>query len=162
MTSLNLTQKENMLLQDQQKHEQLCVQKYQDYAQQAQDPQLQQLFNSLSQKEQQHLDTINQLLNGQIPNLQQNQQQGQQPGQQQNAQTSQQFALSGGTVNPHDITLCNDMLITEKYISNSYDNAIFENTNSQVRQILNHIQKEEQQHGEAIYNYIQSKGMYNP
>ncbi|HBM76400.1 MAG TPA: spore coat protein, partial [Clostridiaceae bacterium] len=30
-----------------------------------------------------------------------------------------------------------------------------------MRQALNHIQKEEQEHGEAIYNYMESKGMYN-
>ncbi|HHW60872.1 MAG TPA: spore coat protein, partial [Syntrophomonadaceae bacterium] len=29
------------------------------------------------------------------------------------------------------------------------------------RQVLNHIQKEEQQHGEGIFNYMQNNGMYN-
>ena len=29
-----------------------------------------------------------------------------------------------------------------------------------VRQVLNHIQKEEQEHGEKIYNYMASHGMY--
>ncbi|MGB4432257.1 MAG: spore coat protein, partial [Limnochordia bacterium] len=28
--------------------------------------------------------------------------------------------------------------------------------------VLNHIQKEEPEHGEGIFNYMQSKGMYNP
>ena len=32
----------------------------------------------------------------------------------------------------------------------------------QVRDILNHIQKEEQKHGEAIFKYMESRGMYNP
>ncbi|HBI27857.1 MAG TPA: spore coat protein, partial [Peptococcaceae bacterium] len=27
---------------------------------------------------------------------------------------------------------------------------------------LNHIQKEEQQHGEGIFNYMNVHGMYNP
>ena len=40
--------------------------KYQTYANQAQDPQLKQLFSSLAQKEQEHLNTINQILNGQV------------------------------------------------------------------------------------------------
>ena len=35
---LQLTQKEKMLLQDQQKHEQICIEKYTNYANQAQRP----------------------------------------------------------------------------------------------------------------------------
>ncbi|WP_334299750.1 spore coat protein [Terrisporobacter sp.] len=30
-----------------------------------------------------------------------------------------------------------------------------------MRQVLNHIQKEEQDHGEKIYNYMNQHGMYN-
>ncbi|WP_215828784.1 spore coat protein [Pelorhabdus rhamnosifermentans] len=30
-----------------------------------------------------------------------------------------------------------------------------------VRQALNHIQKEEQEHVEGIFNYMNSHGMYN-
>jgi len=62
----------------------------------------------------------------------------------------------------NDAALCQDMLSTEKYVSATYDTAIFEMTNAQVRQVLNHIQKEEQQHGEGIFNYMQSKGYYQP
>jgi len=158
--AFTLTQKEQLLLQDQKKHEELCVQKYQNYAQQAQDPQLKQLFSSLAQKEQQHLNSVNQILNGQIPNMQQNQQQ-QQP-QQQQAQMFTSGQMQRAMASRQDIDLCNDMIVTEKYISSTYDNTIFECTNSNVRQVLNHIQKEEQQHGEAIFNYLQNKGFYTP
>ncbi len=158
--SFQLTQKEKLLLQDQKKHEELCIQKYQNYAQQAQDPQLKQLFNSLAQKEQQHLNTINQILNGQIPNIQGSQQQQQQQIQQQTLTVPNQ--MQGAMNNQQDASLCNDMLLTEKYVSGTYDTTIFECTNSNIRQVLNHIQKEEQQHGEAIFNYMHSKGMYNP
>jgi spore coat protein CotF len=50
--------------------------------------------------------------------------------------------------------------MTEKYVSGAYDTAIFEFRVPQVRSILNHIQKEEQQHGEAIFKYMEKKGMY--
>lgn len=153
--SLNLTQKEKMLLQDQQKHEEICIQKYQNYANQTQDPQLKQLFNSYGSQEQQHLNSINQLLSGQVPNT--NQQQGQQ-----NLQTSVSNQMLAGMANQNDAALCNDLLMTEKYVSGAYDTAIFEFTDTNVRQVLNHIQKEEQQHGEGIFNYMQSHGMYNP
>ena len=67
-----------------------------------------------------------------------------------------------GMTGQNDQNLCNDLLMTEKYVSNTYDTAIFEFTDSNIRQVLNHIQKEEQQHGEGIFNYMQSHGMYNP
>ncbi len=164
--TFNLSQKETLLLQDQKKHEELCIQKYQTYAQQAQDPQLKQLFNALAQQEQQHLDSVNQLLSGQIPNMQQSQSQEQQNQIQQNQSQQNQYIQSvqsaaPGQANQNDIELCNDMLVTEKYISGTYDTTIFESTNANVRQVLNHIQKEEQQHGEAIFNYLQSQGAYN-
>ncbi|NLB89279.1 MAG: spore coat protein [Syntrophomonadaceae bacterium] len=165
---LQLTQKERMLLQDQQKHEQICIEKYTNYANQAQDPQLKQLFQSYAQQEQSHLDTINQLLNGQIPNLnQQGQNQAQSPsgqGNQANPTSMSQnpSVMQGAMGSESDAALCNDMLMTEKYVSNAYDTAIFEFTDANVRQVLNHIQKEEQQHGEGIFNYMNSNGMYNP
>ncbi|MDD3653485.1 MAG: spore coat protein [Desulfotomaculaceae bacterium] len=144
-----------MLMQDQKAHEELCVQKYQNYSNQAQDPQLKQLFSSLAQQEQQHLNSINQILSGQLPNTQQSQR-----GQQ--AQGYQQITGRGAMANQADATLCNDMLTTEKYISGTYDTSIFEFTDSNVRQVLNHIQKEEQEHGEKIFKYMESNGMYNP
>jgi len=153
----NLTQKERMLLEDQKKHEELCIQKYQSYAMQAQNPQLKQMFTQFANQEQQHLNTINQILNGQIPNV------SQQGGQQQQSQANQTMPnnnlnLSSG--NQNDALLCEDALATEKYVSSTYDTTIFECTNPQIRQVLNHIQKEEQQHGEGLYNFLQSHGMY--
>lgn len=166
MLNYTLTQKERMLLEDNKKHEQLCIQKYQSYAAQASSPELQQLFQTHASHEQQHYHTINQLLNGQIPNVSpqggmQQQQQQQQPQQQQQLQ-QQQMNPQPGTGNQGDAFLCNDLLNTEKYISGVYDTTIFEFTNPQVRQVLNHIQKEEQKHGEDIFLYMQSHNMYNP
>ncbi|KJS84156.1 MAG: coat protein F [Peptococcaceae bacterium BICA1-8] len=157
----NLTQKEKMLLEDQKKHEELCIQKYQNYATQTQCQELKQLFNNYANQEQQHLNTINQILNGQVPNVSQQSNQG---GQQSTAnyQTNPSTDMTLNSNSQLDMHLCQDALTTEKYISGAYDTSIFEFTNSQLRQVLNHIQKEEQQHGEGIFNYMQSKGMYNP
>lgn len=156
--NLNLTQKERLLLEDQKKHEEICVQKYQSYANQTKSPELQQLFQTHASHEEQHLNTVNQMLNGQIPNVsQQSSSQQQQTNQQQMKQQQQ-----AGPGNQMDAYLCNDLLDTEKYVSGTYDTAIFEFTNPQVRQVLNHIQKEEQKHGEDIFLYMQNHGMYNP
>lgn len=151
----NLTQKERGLLQDQKTHEEVCIKKYNDYANKAQDPQLKQLFSSIAKQEQQHLDTINQLLNGQMPSMSQNQQQGQQGAQ-------GQQPIKPGTGSKSDGELCNDILMTEKFVSGAYDTAIFEFRDPNIRQTLNHIQKEEQQHGESVFKYMESMGLYNP
>jgi len=156
----HLTQKERYLLEDQKSQEELCIKKYNNYAEQAQCPQLKQLCKQLAQQEEQHLNTINQILNGQIPNL--NQMQGKQQGQQQSNQSTNMENMTTGMTNQKDADLCTDLLSTEKYVSGVYDTAIFEFRDTNIRQILNHIQKEEQQHGERIFNYMQSKGMYNP
>lgn len=147
-----------MLLQDQVYHEKLCIEKYTKYANEAQDPQVKQIFNTHAAHEQQHYNTLNQILAGQAPAPGQNQQ-----NQTQQSQTYQtQAGGSANPVNQNDIALVNDMLVTEKYISGTYDTVIFECQDSNVRQALNHIQKEEQQHGEDLFNYLKSKGMYNP
>ena len=74
-----------------------------------------------------------------------NQQQGQ--GQQnQQAQTGQQQqnqkqGQGSGMYNQNDAYLCNDLLSTEKYVSSSYDTAIFEFRDANIRNVLNHIQR---------------------
>lgn len=151
---MNLSQKERLLLEDQKSHEELCVKKYNEYASRAEDPQLKQLFKTYGQEEQQHLDTVNQLLSGQIPNMNQQGQQSKQGGQQN--QQSQQTNINSQA----DAMLCSDLIMTEKYVSGTYDTAIFEFRDPQIRDVLNHIQKEEQQHGEGIFKYMESKGMY--
>lgn len=171
--TLQLTQKERHLLQDQQSHEKVCIQKYQSNAQQASDPQLKQLFGTYAQQEQQHLNTLTSILNGQVPSMNQGQQgqqgqqsqqgqQGQQPSQQPQQSGAQATSSAGSTAaSQADAMMCTDLLMTEKYVSGAYDTAIFEFADTNVRQALNHIQKEEQQHGEGIFNYLNSKGMYN-
>lgn len=159
-----LSQKEKQLLQDQKSHEKVCIQKYQNNAQQTSDPKLKQLFQSYAQQEQQHLSTIESILNGQVPNINQaaasNQPtQQSQPNQQNNTLT--QSTMTPSATNQADAMVCQDLLMTEKYVSNAYDTAIFEFADSNVRQALNHIQKEEQEHGEGIFNYMNSHGMYN-
>ena len=150
---MHLTQKERTLLEDLKSHEQICIKKYTNYANQAQDPQLKQLFQDNAKKEQEHYNSIDQILQNNIPNVQQQ-------GQQQQQQASQPNIGQTGMVNQADADLCQDMLSTEKYVSGTYDTVIFEMRDPKIRQVLNHIQSEEQKHGEALFAYMQSKGMY--
>lgn len=202
---VNLTQKERTLLEDQKSHEEICIEKYTNYANRTSCPELKNLFQNHAKNEQTHLDSINQLLNGQLPNT--NSQSGGQGGQSQSGQGGQsgQNPSMGGMQNQStqggqsgqsssmggmqgqgtqggqsgqgssmggmqgqggqnsqntEKYLCTDLLMTEKYVSGTYDTAIFEFTDPQVRDVLNHIQKEEQQHGESIFKYMESKGLY--
>ncbi|MHB1315770.1 MAG: spore coat protein [Christensenellales bacterium] len=158
---IQLSQKEKMLLEDQKSHETQCIEKYARYANLAQDQQLKQICKANEQVERSHLDSLNQLLAGTIPQI--NQQQGQNT--QQQPQTAQQTQASQN-MNPSafgisDQSICKDMLMTEKYVSGAYDTVIFEFRDTNIRDVLNHIQKEEQKHGEAIFQYMESKGMYS-
>lgn len=177
---MNFTTKERNLLEDQKNQEKMCVQKYSNYADLATDPQLKSIFKQLGQVEQEHYNTIEQLLNGQMPQMQQSGQQqgGQQQGSQQgmsqmasgqgsqnqmkSMQSQSSFMPQGQSsgYSTSDKDLCSDLLMTEKYVSSAYNTAIFEFRDPQIRDILNHIQKEEQQHGETLYQYMASKGMY--
>jgi spore coat protein CotF len=163
MTKVNLSQKEKMLLEDQKSHEKICIEKYTNYANQAKDPELKQLLKTYAGEEQEHYDTINQILSGTVPDLnQQSQKQNTQSSQGgQSSQSNAGSVGSAGMYDKNDASLCSDLLMTEKYISGAYNTTIFECVDTSLRDALNHIQKEEQQHGEGIFNYMQSKGMYN-
>lgn len=151
--NITLSQKERTLLEDQKSHEQICIEKYALYESQAQDSQLKQIFKANGQQEREHLNSINQMLSGTIPDMNQKQNQG---SGQQNANPMQ--PASGRHFSDKD--MCSDVLMTEKYVSGTYDTAIFEFRDTNARDLLNHIQKEEQKHGEAVFQYMQSKGLY--
>lgn len=153
--NITLSQKERSLLEDAKSHEEACIKKYDTYEGMANDPQLKQIFTVHSQSERTHLNSINTLLSGTIPQMN---------GQNQNSNQNMNFNNTSNTQNIQsnfsDKDLCSDILMTEKYVSGTYDTAIFEFRDTNVRDVLNHIQKEEQKHGEAIFKYMESKNLY--
>lgn len=156
---MQLTQKETSFLKDLKGQEQICVDKYNKYASDAGDAQLKDLFTQIGQTEQQHLNTINQIMSGATPAMQAG-------GNQQSQQKQMNFTpvYNAGTQNQDmqkDSYLCTDALSTEKHVSSVYNTAVFEFKDTNIRNALNHIQKEEQQHGEQIYNYMAQNGMYS-
>ncbi|OAA94631.1 spore coat protein [Clostridium coskatii] len=154
--AITLSNKERMLLEDEKSHESMCIQKYTNYANQTNDSQLKQLFINNASVEQEHLNSINCILGGEVPNLNSNQ----------GTSKMNTSGIASPSMSPvgmcevRDEDMCKDMLMAEKYISGVYNAAIFEFRDTNVRNVLNHIQKEEQQHGESIYKYMESKGMY--
>lgn len=149
---MKLTQKETTLLKDLKASEELCIEKYGTYAERAEDPELKTLFETIRTAELQHLSTIESLMQGTVPMMGGgNQQQNQQPS-----------ACCGGcnkTASRNDEFLCHDALDTEKHVSSLYDTCIFEFNDAGARDALNHIQKEEQEHGKKLYDYMSCHGM---
>lgn len=201
---MNLSTKERYLLEDQKSAEELCIIKYTTYANIVSDTELKSIFQQNAQKEQEHYNTIDQLLKGQVPSMSSSSS----SGSSMNQSNSKQYAYATSQVNSNqssssqnnvqtdygahygstqygsqnstqgsttgvgttgvgttsfgssDKDLCSDMLTFEKHVSGTYDTAIFEFRDPQVRSVLNHIQKEEQQHGEAIFKFMEKKGWY--
>ena len=58
--------------------------------------------------------------------------------------------------------ILNDMLMTEKYVSGTYETAILESANEAVRNALRQIQDEEQQHAKMIFDAMNQRGWYKP
>ena len=149
---IQMTPKECAMLKELKGAEQLCIDKYNRHSSQARDPQLKNLFTQLAQTEQKHLDTLCQLEEGKVPAM----------GSASPLQMSFQAKYSGECSDKQgDCFLCTDALSGEKHTSGLYDTSIFEFTDEGQRNALNNIQKQEQNHGKLIYDYMAVNNMYS-
>ena len=149
-----LTQKETGLLKDMKGQEELCIAKYGKYAEMAKSSELKSLFEAMAKVEQSHLQTVNSMMSGSVsapPNKIENS----------NNAHCNPYRYENEEDKKSDALLCQDMLMTEKHASSLYDTSIFEFKDPTARKMLNHIQAEEQQHGEQIYAYMSCNGMYS-
>ena len=150
-----LTQKEAMLIEDLKSAEKLCIEKYSKYSGEAKDPQLKELFNQIAGIETKHLSMLDSITDGTVPTLSQG-----------NASSSTQsfnafYKMGDDPDKKCDFYLCSDLLAMEKHASGLYDICVFEFTNQGIRDVLNHIQKEEQEHGKKLYDYMSTNSMYS-
>lgn len=143
-----LTEKQKSLVQDLQDQEQLCIQKYEHGGEQARDRELKQLFQNIQESEQEHYNSLSQLLTGTCPSLNSNLNM---------ANDYNPNPTYTGSFNQEDKEfdkfLCGDCIATEKYVSSAYNNDLFQFAETDVRRLFNDIQTEEQQHAEMIYKY---------
>ena len=145
---MTLTQKETSLLKDLKTQEEVCIEKYGMYSERACDPQLKNLFENIRNTERTHLETICKIMNGTEVSM---------PSPAPSAASAVQSCTpSSCSVEQKkaDAYLCQDALSMEKHVSSLYDTSIFEFNSPTLRDTLNHIQKEEQNHGEQLYNYM--------
>ena len=148
-----LTQKEATLIKDLKGQEKLCVDKYTKHAECAADPQLKQLFTRIADVERGHLNTLNQIEQGSAPAM----------GGQFKTQipTFTAYHSAETPEKQQDCYLCTDLLTTEKHASGLYNTCVFEFGQTELRQVLGHIQTEEQEHGDMIYKYMKANNMYS-
>ena len=151
---MQLSQKETELLKDLKEQEQLCVDKYEKCAAEACDPQLKNVFEYIEGVERGHLETIKKIENGEEASLGSS-------SAMQKPTVSEYYSIADSEEKKHDDFLCADMLATEKHASHLYDTCVFEFKNEGLRNTLNHIQKEEQEHGKLIYDYMAANNMYS-
>ena len=152
--NMTLTQKETGLLFDLKGQEELCIEKYKKYEADAKDPALKALFCNIRTAEESHLSTVTDILAGSEVSV------GTAP-----SAVSKKLDCPPSSCTEEekraDAFLCKDALAMEKHVSGLYDTTIFEFTSPTLRDTLNHIQKEEQNHGEQLYGYMSINGMYN-
>lgn len=151
---MTLTQKEHSLLTDLKGAEELCIEKYTRYAAEAHDQSLKGLFNKIKETEQSHLQSINQMMAGEEVKLDT-------PPSAISALENVQPSALPKNQKDEDAFLCKDALSMEKHVSSVYDTSVFEFKNPTLRDTLASIQKQEQNHGEVIYNYMHVNGMYS-
>lgn len=149
-----LKEKERAAITDLQTQEKSCVEKYGKYAQEARDPELKKLFQTLQKQEQQHYDSLEQVLSGTVPECNCNDNAG---------RDYQPKATYSEMTNPedkqHDAFLATDCIGTEKLVSGEYNTDVFVCGESSLRKLLADIQIEEQNHAEMLYKYKMANGM---
>ena len=126
--------------------EELCVQKYNFYAAQAKDPELKSLFKKILKHEQNHFDMLDALTKGTVPTI----------------KTKTPLAVKYEPKCTHngdqaskefDKFLCTDIIATEKYVATAYNDDLFYFASTDVRNVLNAIMTDEQNHAEMIWKY---------
>ncbi len=147
-------QKECGLLQDLKKEEELCIEKYAKYENNACNPKLKELMSKIGGQEKSHLKTIECIISMNIPAVPTSNGAGPAP-------QPKAGYIAGSPEFNNDKYILSDLLSTEKRVSSLYDTCIFEFKDTAVRGNLNHIQKEEQEHGEMLYSFMAQNGMYN-
>lgn len=150
---MQLSQKEASLLKDMKDQEKLCIEKYSKHAACACDGQLKNLFTQLASAEKQHLGYLDKIGEGTVPQVATG-------GSSIPSSFSPCYGMADTPQKQSDCFLCSDLLAGEKHVSSLYDTCIFEFKDEGVRNVLNTIQKQEQQHGKTIYDYMSTNGMY--
>lgn len=152
--NMELKEKERTVIQDLRTQEKSCIEKYQTYSSLAKDPELKALFQQLSNKEQEHFQTLGRVMNGEIPNCDCNDSDGANYSPKATYTTSEESEDKKS-----DCFLVTDCIGTEKLVSSEYNSNVFAFGDSKIRKLLADIQIEEQNHAEMLWKYKMANGM---
>lgn len=148
-----LSEKEMTVIKDLQTQEQTCIEKYERYSKLAKDEVLVNLFEDLQKKEQKHLESLTQALNGNVPVCDCNDEDGK------NYNPSASYGMEPSEDKKTDCFLATDCIGTEKLVSSTYNTEVFAFCEPSLRKLLADIQVEEQNHAEMLYKYKMVNGM---
>ena len=148
MMSIVLNEKERAVIQDLQTQEKSCVEKYGKYAEAARDPELKSLFQSIQKQEEEHYQSLSQVLSGNLPDCDCNDTQGRDY-----APKASYSTMTNPESKQHDAFLATDCIGTEKLVSGEYNTNVFNFGETGLRKLLADIQIEEQNHAEMLYKY---------
>ncbi len=165
---VNLTTKEKFLLEGEKYQQQLAIDKYNDYALQAQDTLLQELFSNFVKIEEKHLNLIENILQGNIPKVSK---ENFHPYYENNSNMSNDYINIGNITltalddysnyNDGDKIICFDALTTEELLHSTYSASSLEFEKTKLESILKYIIEEKSENIKYLNDYMIKKGMYN-
>lgn len=164
----NLTSKERFLLEGEKYQQQLAIDKYNDYALQAQDSTLKNLFSDLVNIEEKHLHMIDDMLQGKIPEINKKYIH---PRYENNSISSNNYINIGNITltsmddnnnyEDGDKVICFDALTTEELLYSTSSASSLEFKESEFHNVLKYIIDEKSENLKYINDYMSKKGMYN-
>lgn len=163
---VNLTKKEISLLEGEKYQQQLAVDKYNDYALQAQDSTLKTIFNSLVKIEEKHLNMINDMLQGKIPTINK---ENLHPYYNNSVNSTDYINLGNITLTcvednnyeTGDKTICFDALTTQELLHSTTSTSSLEFEKTEFYNILKYIIDEKSENLKYLNDYMTKKGMFN-
>lgn len=151
-----LTEKETTILKDLQTQEKVCMEHYNLCASTAKDGCLKDLFTQIAKDEQEHYETLGNVINGGTPTIKA----APAASRVDSYQPKAAYTDSSNQMDKqHDALLCSDSIGNEKMVSSEYNTNVFRFGSGEIRKMLNHIQTEEQEHAEMIYKYKKANSM---
>lgn len=163
---VNLTNKERFLLEGEKYQQQLAIDKYNNFSLQAADPILKTIFSNLSEIEENHLNIVNEMLQGRIPQINT---QNLHPYYTNTSSLSNEYLNIGNmtitsmdnSFDDGDKIICFDALTTEELLHSTYSASSLEFEESEYKNILSKIIDDKKNSLQYLNDYMIKKGMYN-
>ena len=163
---VNLTNKERFLLEGEKYQQQLARDKYNNFSLQAADPILKTIFSNLSEIEENHLNMVNEMLQGRIPQINT---QNLHPYYTNTSSLSNEYLNIGNmtitsmdnSFDDGDKIICFDALTTEELLHSTYSASSLEFEESEYKNILSKIIDDKKNSLQYLNDYMIKKGMYN-